>query len=176
MTPARAVTEGGGFMWIEVNSPHTGRPVRIRDKDVGRTVRDEGGNIFYALPRADGEGHYGSLTRAGGPDQERRYDEMLAKESQVRTAGQEASVHQVHDARGKPRSNVRGKLVILFLALIVAALVYLFTIGPLGSRSWPWQKPPTTPPTPTPPPPTTPTTPKAPSPSPAPSTQGNANP
>jgi len=129
-------------MWIEVNSPHTGRPVRIRDKDVGRTVRDEDGNIFYALPRPDGQGHYSSLTRAGGPDQERRYDDMLAKESRARAAGQEASQRLVHDARGKPRSNVRGKLVILVLALIVAALVYLFTIGPLGGTSWPWQKPP----------------------------------
>lgn len=130
--------------WFEVNSPHNGRPVRVRDKDVGRSVRDGDGRVFYVLERSEGDGHYSSLTRQGGPEHEATYDEMLAKESHAKNVAAVVTEKQVHDATGGKRSSVRGKMVILFLAVVVAFLAYLFTIGPLGSGSWPWTAPPNT--------------------------------
>jgi hypothetical protein len=129
-------------MWIEVNSPHSGRPVRIRDKDIGRSVRDEDGRIFFALPRSDGNGHYGSLTRTGGPKEEQKYLEMLAKEEQAKASGQATTQSQIHDATGGKRSSWRGKAVILALLVLVLVLIYLVTVGPFGNQKMPWQAPP----------------------------------
>ncbi len=129
-------------MWIEINSPHSGRPVRVRDKDIGRSVRDEDGRVFFVLPRTTGEGYYASFTRAGGADDERKYLAMLAKEEHAKATGEAITQQQIFDATGRRRSSWKGKLVILVLLLLVLLLVYLFTAGPFGGDRFPWRKPP----------------------------------
>jgi len=129
-------------MWIEINSPHSNRPVRVRDKDIGRSVRDEEGRIFFVLPRTTGDGYYASITRTGGPKEEQKYFDMLAKEEVAKSTGEAVTQRQVHDATGRRRSSWKGKLVIVVLLLMVLALVYLFTVGPWGGGNFPWTKPP----------------------------------
>ncbi len=119
-------------MGIIVSSPYSGRPVKVRDQDVGRAVRDEEGRIFYVLAKRDGNGYYGALTRAGGEKDELRAAEMEAKYAQMKESGRQQSQAQIHDATGKRRSNIRGKLVILFLVAMVLLLVWLFTLGPFN--------------------------------------------
>jgi len=117
-------------MAIDIHSPHSGLPVKVREQDVGRAVRDEQGRIFYVLQRPSGQGHYASKTRAGGEAAEQAYDALEKKEA--------LSEQAAHDATGTPRSNTRGKLVIAMFVLIVAAMValWLFTVGPLGDVQW----------------------------------------
>lgn len=119
-------------MWFIVRSPHDGREVKVRDKDVGRAIRDGEGNLFYVLPRANGQGHYGSLTRLGGPEQESRYDTMLAQEGHAQQLASEATSRAVHDARGKPRRGPLAKLAAI--ATLAAALAggYLYFTGKLS--------------------------------------------
>ena len=83
--------------WMIVRSPHDGREVKVRDKDVGRSVRDGENRIFYVLERDDGS-HYGSLTRQGGADQEAAYDAMIAKEKKAQAVG--AAITQRPDLFG----------------------------------------------------------------------------
>ena len=125
----------GTLMPLSIHSPYSGQPVKVREQDVGRAVRDEAGRVFYVLPRGGGEGHYASKTRAGGPEAEAAYDAMPRHEGQTMASA--------HDATGRPRRDaVRGKLVIAFLAVIVLGMLALwaFTVGPLGSVEW--QSPP----------------------------------
>lgn len=128
-------------MGITVRSPYSGNAVKVRDQDVGRAVKDEEGRIFYVLPRTDGSGHYGALTRAGGTKDEARAIAFEQKE-----AARQGNVHEqvaiAHDARGKKRSSIRGKLVILVLVVIVVTLLYLFKFGPFKIEPSSWQKPP----------------------------------
>lgn len=110
---------------ITVNSPYSGRPVRVREQDIGRAVRDEENRIFYVVPRSDGKGYYSAMTRKGSAREEQAYDEMAAKSVAAKVSGATQSARQIHDATGRRRSSLRGKLVILVLLLLVAALAYL---------------------------------------------------
>lgn len=60
-------------MPLTVYSPHSGKPVKVREEDLGRALRDEGGRVFYALKTADGQDVYGAVTRKGSPEEEARY-------------------------------------------------------------------------------------------------------
>lgn len=120
-------------MTLTVYSPHNGQPVKVRPEDVGRAVRDAEGRIFYVLPRSDGTGHFGAMTRAGSQREEQRALELEAKLGQLREHNQQ-SVHAVHDATGRPRSSWRGRVVIGLLVILVLALIYLFS--PVGPFSW----------------------------------------
>ena len=115
---------------VLVNSPFSGQPVKIRDQDVGRAVRDEAGRIFYAVPRSDGNGFYGSPTRHGSPKDEQRYLDVAAKGHVARTTGAERSEAQVHDASGRPRHRFGRFLLLLVLLLIAlgAAWYYWFVV------------------------------------------------
>jgi len=109
-------------MGIVVRSPFSGQPVKIRDQDVGRAVRDEENRIFYALPKSDGSGYYGAPTRAGGPKDEAKAQELEAKVGAMKDQSQARQAEaQVHDATGKPRRG-KGRLVLIILALIAIAL------------------------------------------------------
>ncbi len=132
-------------MWIDINSPYSGLIVRVRDKDIGRSVRDKDGRVFFVLPRTTGEGHYASVTRIGGPKEEEKYLAMLAKEEAALASGEARSQQQIHDATGRQRSSWKGKFVILVMVLILLVLVYVFTIGPFGGENFPWRKPPAPP-------------------------------
>jgi len=110
-------------MAIIVNSPFSGKPVKVREQDVGRSVRDEEGRVFYVLQRADGEGYYSSPTRQGGQKDQDRYDQMASKQAGAAVNMQKETA-ALHDATGKPRSSARGKIVILFFVIVVIALAW----------------------------------------------------
>lgn len=104
-----------------VHSPFDGEPVKVRDEDVGRALRDKQNRIFYALPKSGGEGYYGAATRQGGLKDEQRYEQMMQKT--VKSAENvPAQVAVAHDATGRKRTAVRGKLVKLVLLLILLAV------------------------------------------------------
>ena len=114
-------------MPITIHSPHSGYPVKVRDQDIGRAVRDEQGRVFYVLQREEGEGYYASKTRAGSATAETAYDKLEKHDAPAEA--------EAHDATGNKRSNPRGKLLIgvFVLAMLAVVLVWLFTVGPLGN-------------------------------------------
>lgn len=119
-------------MPITINSPYSGRPVKIRDQDIGRAVRDEEDRIFYAVPRASGEGFYAAPTRKGSEKDEKRYDAMQEKMDTVQE--QVAEQHQsVHDATGRRRRSpfVRRLVLLLILAVLAVAgyAAYVLSTG-----------------------------------------------
>jgi len=117
-------------MPITVNSPYSGRPVKIRDQDVGRAVRDEDGRVFYVVPRSEGQGYYAAPTRHGSPKDEQRYDEMQLKMEQVSEQSHEQQAI-VRDATGKKRSPVGRWLFLLILLIALGAGgYYWFVIRP----------------------------------------------
>lgn len=118
-----------------VYGPFSGKPVKVRDEDVGRAIRDEENRIFYVITRSNGDGYYTSPTRQGGAKDEQRYDAMMQKMMKSQNQARE-EVAVVRDATGKRRSGISGKLVILVLFLIVAAIAY-WTYKNLWGQ---WQK------------------------------------
>lgn len=110
-------------MPIVILSPYSGCSVKIRDKDIGRSVRDEENRIFYVVPRSDGKGYYSSITRNGSPKDESRYLELVKKDAVVDVQKREELAKPVHDAMGKTRKRTVGRRFILFLILV--GLAYL---------------------------------------------------
>jgi FKBP-type peptidyl-prolyl cis-trans isomerase len=112
-------------MPIVVRSPFSGQPVKIRDQDVGRAVRDEEGRVFYVVPFVDGSGFYGSPTRHGGPKEEDRYRRQLDKDTtltEYRKDTAPARPEVVHDATGRRKTSpVRLLVLLVVLALLGAA-------------------------------------------------------
>lgn len=122
-------------MPITINSPYSGRPVKIRDQDIGRAVRDEEDRIFYVVSRASGEGYYAAPTRKGSEKDEQRYDAMQNK---MDTVQEQVTVeHQaVHDATGRrKRSPIMRRLILLLILTVIAvggyAAYFLSTGGTL---------------------------------------------
>ncbi|MEM1108697.1 MAG: hypothetical protein AAGH99_08410 [Planctomycetota bacterium] len=115
-------------MPITINSPYSGRPVKIRDQDIGRAVRDEEDRIFYVVKRESGEGYYAAPTRKGSPKDEQRYDAMQTK--MVRVEEQVTEQHQaIHDATGRrnrPSVLRRAVLLLILLALAIAGYAAYF--------------------------------------------------
>ena len=117
-------------MTITVPSPHSGRPVKVREQDVGRAVRDEEGRIFYVLPKRESEGYYGARTRTGSDK-----DELQSSELEQSVADErEADRPLPHDATGRKRSNWRTRAMIVAVVAIIALLAYLFGWRTLGLR------------------------------------------
>jgi peptidylprolyl isomerase len=114
-------------MAMIVHSPHDGQPVKVRDQDLQRAIRDGEGRIFYAVKRSDGQGYYGALTRKGSDKDEQRHLEMLEKMETAREVGKERSAEQIHDATGKSTGPgmMRWVLLLIVAALIAAAAWYL---------------------------------------------------
>ncbi len=124
--------------YMNINSPYSGDPVKIRTTDIGRAVKDTEGRIFYVLPRSDGKGYYSSITRKGGPREEQQFLAMEAKTSRSLDVGQERSQQQIAQRKGGESSAGRAlrKLINLIITLaILAGLGYAaywaFTAGPL---------------------------------------------
>ena len=116
-------------MPITVNSPYSGRPVKVRDADLGRAIRDEEGRIFYVVQREGGDGYYAAPTRKGSAKDEQRYDDMAAKMA-VSDHQVQAQAAAVHDATGRRRSRPALRLVLILLLLaVVAAGLYLYFVG-----------------------------------------------
>ncbi len=125
-------------MSITVHSPFSGKPVRIRDEDVGRSVRDDAGRVFYVVNRTDGTGYFGSPTRHGNEKDQARYDQVVAR---FQAQGSDAAP-PVHDARGPGRPVQPRRLVAVVLVAIILALsgVGLVLYGPLNFL-WPTPPP-----------------------------------
>ncbi len=114
-------------MAIIVHSPHDGQPVKVRDQDLERAIRDSEGRIFYAVKRSDGSGYYGALTRKGSDKDEQRYLDLIEKMETARQVGKIRSEAQVHDATGKDKSpGAMRWIVLLILAGIIAAMSWYF--------------------------------------------------
>lgn len=122
-------------MPIEVNSPHSGRPIKVRDQDVGRAVRDQEGRIFYVVLRSNGQGYYGAPTRHGSPKDEQRYLYMQARQQQAQDLAQ-SSAPVVHDATGRKRAGGRKTIGLLIGLLIISALILVFARGRLPFSEW----------------------------------------
>jgi hypothetical protein len=93
---------------------------------VGRAVRDETGRIFYVLPKQDGSGHYGALTRTGSLEDEQR-TAAAAAFTQTTHQEQPESAYEsaLHDATGRRRGSWRGTLMIALLLVIIMLLALL---------------------------------------------------
>lgn len=117
-------------MAIIVSSPHSGRPVKVRDQDVGRAVRDEAGRIFYAVPKRDSRGYYGSLTRAGSLAEE----QCASPFTEVTEPAQSASTDNAtpHDATGQRRPSGARKLTLALLLVIIMVLTIVCVWPPLS--------------------------------------------
>jgi len=107
-------------MAIIVHSPYDGQPVKVRDQDLERALRDGENRIFYAVKRSDETGYYGALTRKGSDKDEQRYIDMLNKMETARETGKARSAEQLHDATGKSRGQGPLRWIIL---LIVAGVI-----------------------------------------------------
>ena len=116
-------------MPITIHSPYSGRPVKVRDGDIGRALRDEENRVFYVVPRRDGNGYYAALTRKGSDKDEQRYEEMLAKGQTAKEVGAERSKAQVHDATGPGRPGTRRRAVYLVIIVLVLAALAWFVLG-----------------------------------------------
>lgn len=109
-------------MPITILSPHSGRPVKIRDKDIGRSVRDEENRIFYVVSRSDGQGYYAALTRNGSEKDEQRYLELEQKTAVADVHKREELAAPVHNAMGRKRKSTMVRRVVYLV--ILAALAY----------------------------------------------------
>ena len=137
-------------MAIVVFSPFNGQPVKVREADVGRAIRDAEGRFFYVLKRGDGEGYYGSPTRRGGPEHEMRARELAEAWEAAHGVVDPESVEEaatasitdgpagpakgMHDATGRRRRN--GPFVVAILVLlIVAVMAWMFIYGPFSPEA-----------------------------------------
>ncbi|MEE9403666.1 MAG: hypothetical protein V3V20_02130 [Algisphaera sp.] len=125
-------------MTLTIHSPHSGHPVKIREEDIGRAVRDEQNRIFYVVPRAHGEGHYGAITRKGSPKDEERYDRLAAhpvQEAQARTAAASAVAHDATGGRKRRRPLRRAVFTLIALGALALAGAYALDYAELLPES-----------------------------------------
>ena len=108
-------------MPIVILSPYSGRPVKMRDKDIGRSVRDEENRVFYAVARSDGQGYYASITRNGSEKDEQRYLALLKKDAVADVHKREELAKPIHDAMGrKPRGRLGRRVVLVIILGVIA--------------------------------------------------------
>jgi hypothetical protein len=112
-------------MPIVILSPYSGRPVKIRDKDIGRSVRDEENRIFYVVQRTEGQGYYASLTRNGSEKDQKRYDELEQKTATAEDHKHDEMAQTVHNAMGRKRKGTWAR-----------RLIYIAVLGALAYGAW----------------------------------------
>lgn len=124
---------------ITILSPYSGRPVKVREQDMGRAVRDEEGRIFYIVDDPE-HGLYAARTRKGSDKDLERYRKMQDTSARLdEDDAVQASRHAtVYDATGTKRRNPLGRLVLLIIVLAIGAAAYLVIMQPgligLGSQ------------------------------------------
>jgi len=118
-------------MPITVYSPHDGEPVKVRDQDIGRAVKDRQGRTFFVVLKSDSSDYYAALTRHGSEKDEARYAKL---EEKLGTVGNQ--VKQQHEAAKPKLSSEKkgggGLVKWVVLIIVLAALGWLFSYGPLG--------------------------------------------
>ena len=112
-------------------SPYSGRPVKVREQDLGRALRDEQGRVFYVVEDPE-HGRYAARTRKGSPKDLERYREIEAKTAQLddHTQPTRDDLAQAHDAAGKKRKNPAGLLLLVVIAAVLVALGYVYLKHP----------------------------------------------
>ncbi len=108
-------------MGIFVYSPYSGAAVKIRTEDVGRSVKDPDGRIFYVVAKDNGGGYYAAKTRKGSDE-----DLALALSYEEHAALHPESTITAHDATGQKRSVNSGKLFVVLLGLVCVGVLILF--------------------------------------------------
>jgi len=116
-------------MPITILSPYSGRPVKVRDQDIERAIRDEEGRIFYVVEGTDGQGYYASMTRKGSEKDQQRYRKLNDKGAVVDHQAKQ-NVLQAHDATGRRRRNPVGTLVLLLIVAALALAGYAYVAHP----------------------------------------------
>lgn len=120
-------------MGITVINPHNGEEMKVRDNDAGRAVKDREGRIFYVLPKKDGSGYYGALTRAGSEKEEARNQEMEEKR-----AGAQSNKENQWEGRSSSGGGIGsliGKLIKLLVVLaVLGGLAWAVLFGPLKGK------------------------------------------
>lgn len=119
-------------MPINILSPYSGLPVKIRDRDLGRAVRDEEGRIFYVIPRTDGAGHYAAPTRKGSEKDEQRYLDLERKTAEQGEVARAVQEQPVHDATGPGRPVNHVRLLVLLLIVLAAIGVATWLLLDVG--------------------------------------------
>jgi len=114
---------------VEILSPYSGRPVKVRPQDVGRAVRDEEGRLFYVLPRPDSSGYYSAPSRAGGQRDIDRYDRYLTRMAGAKQISEVQSREHIQAAARRARKRRRRWLWILIVATAAAAAYWLWRNG-----------------------------------------------
>lgn len=120
-------------MAITVLSPHSGDPVTVRDQDVGKSVKDRQGRMFYVLQAPDGM-YYAALTRAGGQKDIDRYRHAAERHGFVGGSSDEGpKKEEVYRHAPAPRHEgfPWGKWIkrLVFLGLLAGAAYYAHTRG-----------------------------------------------
>ena len=116
-------------MPITILSPYSGRPVKVRDQDLERAIRDEEGRIFYVVQGTDGKGYYASMTRKGSEKDQDRYRKLDERGAVVDSQARQ-HVLEVHDATGKKRRNPVGMLLLVVIVAALAAAGYIYVAHP----------------------------------------------
>ncbi|MEO0475592.1 MAG: hypothetical protein AAF085_06430, partial [Planctomycetota bacterium] len=116
---------------VTILSPYSGRPVKVREQDLGRALRDEEGRIFYIVEDPE-HGRYAARTRKGSPKDLERYREIEAKSAKLDSDPDRPATSnlQAHDATGKKRRNPIGLLFVVVLVVAIAALGYVYLNHP----------------------------------------------
>lgn len=118
-------------MPITILSPYSGKPVKVRDQDVGRAIRDEERRIFYIVDGTDGRGAYASMTRHGSDKDQERYRKLEEGTAAVAEHVRETSAPAaVHDATGKTRRNPVGLVLVVLVLLALAGAAYVYFARP----------------------------------------------
>lgn len=121
---------------ITILSPYSGQPVKVREQDLGRAVRDEQGRIFYIVEHPE-YGRYAARTRKGSDKDLERYQKLQAgtEKLDASSAVQASRSAVVHDATGVKRRNPVGLIALVVILLVLAAGGYyaLVSLGVIGS-------------------------------------------
>jgi len=116
--------------YIQVNSPYDNNPVKVLEKDIGRAVKDGEGRTFYVLPKSDGSGYFGAISRADPGKEEA--DAVHRETKQARADASAATTGHLIDHG--PRGGGLGKVVkwVLLIGLVGMAC-YLWYTGKFSS-------------------------------------------
>lgn len=116
---------------VTILSPYSGRPVKIREHDLGRALRDEQGRVFYVVEDPE-HGRYAARTRKGSPKDLERYRQIESGVAKLDDGPvlSEAQVQQAHDATGSKRRNPVGRLLFIVILVLLAAAGYVYLTNP----------------------------------------------
>ncbi len=123
---------------VTLLSPYSGRPVVVREEDLGRAIRDDEGRVFYVV-EDDEHGRYASMTRKGSAKDLERYRALQSGGAPAMNGSalagaalstSSAQQTQAYDATGTKRRNPVGIVVMLGLIVLLGAALYIALVHP----------------------------------------------